>query len=61
MFRNHYEARKKIMQDSGVINIEKVQDFCKMIEELDIDNEQFGNLNTFCFYFLLKTYIIFVF
>ena len=39
MFRNHYEARKKIMQDSGVINIEKVHDFCKMIEELDIDIE----------------------
>ena len=39
MFRNHYDARKKIMQDSGVINIEKVQDFCKMIEELDIDTE----------------------
>ena len=39
MFRNHYEARKKMMQDSGVINIEKVYDFCKMIEELDIEDE----------------------
>ena len=37
MFRNHYEKRKKMMQDSGVINIEKVQDFCKMIEELNED------------------------
>lgn len=35
MFRNHYEKRKKMMQDSGVINIEKVQDFCNMIETLN--------------------------
>lgn len=35
MFRNHYEKRKKMMKDSGVINIELVQDFCKMVEELN--------------------------
>ena len=35
MFQSHYEQRKKMMKDSGVINIEKVQDFCKMIQEMD--------------------------
>lgn len=35
MFQSHYEQRKKMMQDSGVINIEKVQDFCKMIQEMN--------------------------
>ena len=35
IFQSHYEQRKKMMRDSGVINIEKVQDFCKMIQELN--------------------------
>ena len=35
MFQSHYEQRKKMMRDSGVINIEKVQDFCKMIQEMN--------------------------
>ena len=33
------EKRKKMMKDCGVINIEKVQDFCKMIEELNSETE----------------------
>ena len=37
MFTNHYEKRKKMLADSGVINLPKVQDFCKMIEELNED------------------------
>lgn len=36
IFQNQYEKRKKMMQDSGVINIPNVQDFCKMIEELNL-------------------------
>ena len=35
VFQNQYEKRKKMMQDSGVINIPNVQEFCKMIEELN--------------------------
>ncbi len=35
IFQNQYEKRKKMMKDCGVINIEKVQDFCKMIEDLN--------------------------
>ena len=35
IFQSHYEQRKKMMRDSGVINIEKVQDFCKMIQDLN--------------------------
>jgi len=37
MFTNHYEKRRKMLQDSGVIELPKVQDFCKMIEELNED------------------------
>jgi len=33
-FQSHYEQRKKLMGDLGIINLPKVQDFCKMIEEL---------------------------
>ena len=39
IFQNQYEKRKKMMKDCGVINIEKVQDFCKMIEELNSEIE----------------------
>ena len=39
IFQNQYEKRKKMMKDCGVINIEKVQDFCKMIEELNSETE----------------------
>ena len=39
IFQNQYEKRKKMMKDCGVINIEKVQDFCKMIEELNEEIE----------------------
>ena len=39
IFQNQYEKRKKMMADSGVINIPNVLDFCKMIEELNVDLE----------------------
>lgn len=39
-FQSHYEQRKQMMKDSGVINIEKVQDFCAMIEELSEENKK---------------------
>ena len=39
IFQNQYEKRKKMMTDSGVINIPNVLDFCKMIEELNVDLE----------------------
>ena len=39
IFQNQYEKRKKMMKDCGVINVEKVQDFCKMIEELNSETE----------------------
>lgn len=37
IFQSHYEQRKKLMTDLGIINLPKVQDFCKMIEELNND------------------------
>ena len=39
IFQSHYEQRKKLMTDLGVINLPKVQDFCKMIEELNDPEE----------------------
>lgn len=35
IFENQYNERKKIMEDSGVKNIEKVQDFMTLIENLN--------------------------
>lgn len=35
IFSEHYLERKKIMYDSGIKNIEKVQDFIKLIENLN--------------------------
>lgn len=32
---SHYEIRKKAMAKNGIINVENVQDFCKMIENLN--------------------------
>ena len=40
MFRNHYEKRRQMMIDSGVKIIDKVQDFCKMVEELNKNPEE---------------------
>lgn len=34
IFRSQYEQRKELMKASGIINIDKVEDFCKMIEEI---------------------------
>lgn len=39
IFQNQYEKRKKMMKDSGVIDIPNVYDFCKMIEELHTEME----------------------
>ena len=35
IFRDHYEQRKQMMIDSGVKNIEKVKDFCDLIEKIN--------------------------
>ena len=40
VFRNHYEKRRQMMIDSGVKIIDKVQDFCKMVEELNKNPEE---------------------
>lgn len=38
IFQDHYEKRKAMMKKCGVKNIEKVQDFMKLVEELGKDN-----------------------
>lgn len=37
---DHYEIRKAAMKSNGIINIEKVQDFCKLIESIDDEQEE---------------------
>lgn len=37
IFRDHYEQRKALMLDSGVKNIERVQDFMDLIEQVSND------------------------
>lgn len=39
IFQNQYEKRKKMMKDSGVIDIPNVYDFCKMVESLHTELE----------------------
>ena len=34
MFVGQYNKRKQLMRDKGVQNIENVQDFCKLVEEI---------------------------
>ena len=38
IFQNHYEQRKAMMKKCGVKNIEDVQEFMKLVEELGKDN-----------------------
>lgn len=38
IFQDHYEKRKAMMKKCGVINIENVQEFMKLVEELGKDN-----------------------
>lgn len=37
---DHYEIRKAAMKSNGIINIEKVQDFCKLIESINDEQEE---------------------
>lgn len=39
MFQNHYEKRKKLMEDSGIENIVDVLDFCKLVESCKLEKE----------------------
>ena len=38
IFQDHYEKRKAMMKKCGVLNIENVQEFMKLVEELGKDN-----------------------